>query len=181
MREALRAVAALIAVTLLAYPFTITGLSRGYVALSVPAVLFVLSGLLLWSEGAVTVSAAALVFPYVVVLAAEDRPVDVLAPVAAALLVCYVVIADTAISVPPSTALDAAFLRDLAARCAGVIVLALALGAVLLAVSALPLPDSQVARSLGIGAAALALGAPVWLLTAGQPRKTRRKRFRARP
>lgn len=164
MRELLRLAAALLGLSLLAYPFTLVPVSRGYVALTLPAVLFLVSALVLWSEGAVTVGAVALCLPYVAVIGVEDRPVDVLAPVAAALLLLFVTVADAAIAVPPGTPVDLGFLRGLALDCAGGTVLALSTGVALLAVSAAPLPDSQLLRSLGIAVAAVALGAPVRLL-----------------
>ncbi len=164
MRELLRLLAALAALALLGYAFTLTGLTRGYLALSVPVLLLVLSSLLLWSEGAVTIGAAALVFPYVVAITVEERPVDTVSPVAAALLLVFVTVADTAIAVPPRTPVDGVFLRRLGLDCARLTALALVVGGAVLGISALPVPDSQPLRALGLAAAAVALVVPVWLL-----------------
>ncbi|HVE64646.1 MAG TPA: hypothetical protein VNB94_12700 [Mycobacteriales bacterium] len=164
MRELLRIVAAFLGCAVLAYPFTLVPLSRGYIALSVPALLLLISALVLWSEGAITVGAIALTAPYVAVIGVEDRPVDVAVPVAAALLLLFVTVADAAVAVPPGTPLETGFLRGLALDCARGSVLALGIGVVLLAASAVPLPNSQLLRSLGIAAAALALGMPIRLL-----------------
>jgi hypothetical protein len=177
MRELLRVTAGVIALALLGYPFTLTGLSRGYLALAVPVGLLVLSGLLLWSETALTVAAAALVFPYAVAIAVEERPVDLLAPVGAALLLVFVHVADTAIATPPRTPVDAVFLRRLALDCARLSATALAVGAVVLAASALPVPDSQPLRALGLAAAAVALVVPVHLLSTQRAQRAARRRL----
>jgi len=176
MRELLRVTGALVALALLGYPFLLTGVTRGHVALTVPVLLLLVSALLLWSEGAVTIGAAALVFPYVVAVTTQERPVDALAPVAAALLLVFVTVADTAIAVPPGTPVDVVFLRRLALDCAHHSVLALGVGGGLLAVSALPVPDSQPVRALGLLAAAVAIAGPVWLLAPGRPDRTTRRR-----
>ncbi|HVF19765.1 MAG TPA: hypothetical protein VNA14_05945 [Mycobacteriales bacterium] len=176
MRELLRVIAGLLAVALLGYPFTLTGLSRGYVALVVPVGLLVLSGLLLWSETALTLAAAALVFPYAVAVSVEERPVDLLAPVAAALLLVFVHVADAAIATLPRTPVDRVFLRRLALDCATRSASALGVGAAVLAVSAVSVPDSQPLRAVGLAAAAVALVVPVHLLTAERAQRRRNLR-----
>lgn len=164
MRDVARLVAALSALALLGYDFTLGGNADALLALAVPVALLVVVGLGLWSDGALTAGAGALLLHYVVALETAGEGVDLLVPAYAALLVLHVDAGDIAIGAPSRAPLHGPSARATAVRtcvraAAAALVAALALG-----VAALPLPQGQPVRSVGIALAALALLAPVALV-----------------
>lgn len=167
MRELARVVALGLAALLLAYPFTVTEANASMTAITVPAALLVLNALVLWSDGAVTLAAVALGAQYAAALFITDGDFDLLSPAVAILLLAFVEVCDIAIATPARSALDLPFLRRTAWALGGSAVLALAAAAFVVAAAATPLPDNQLVRSLGVGAAGLAVAAPLLLFREG--------------
>jgi hypothetical protein len=166
MRELCRVLAGLLAVLLLAYPAALGGSAPPRLFV-VGTVVAVISGLVLWNDGAVTVAAAALGLNYLGALHLRGVELDVGAPLVAVVLVLFVELCDVAISVPSGTPVEASFVRARAAALAAAVVLSLAAALVVLA-GALPrFALSGPARLAAMAAAATAVMAPVALLRRG--------------
>lgn len=163
MRELCRVLAGLLAVLLLAYPAALGG-SAPPTLFTTVTVTAVVSGLVLWNDGAVTLAAAALGINYLGSLHLRDVELDVGAPLVAVALVLFVELCDLAISVPPGAPVEATFVRSRAVALAAAIVLTLAAAAVVLAGALPQVALSGPARLAAMAAAAVAVVTPVALL-----------------
>jgi hypothetical protein len=163
VRELARVLAALLALVLLGRPYLLAGEPAPRLFPIVIGVL-VVSGLVLWNDGAVTAAAGALAVHYVGMLYLRDVEYDVAAPLVAVGIVLFVELADLAISVPPGTPIEPGFVRARAHVYAGRVAVAVATAvALLLAGPGVRLPAGPV-RVLALAGAVAAVAVPLAVL-----------------
>jgi hypothetical protein len=163
VRELSRVLAGLLALLLLGHPYLVGGGQPAPRLFPVVIGILVVSGLVLWNDGAVTAAAGALAVHYLGTLYLRDVEYDVAAPLVAVGIVLFVELADLAISVPPGTPIEPGFVRARANVYAGRIALAVGTSVLLLAGAAVPLPAGPV-RVLALAGAVAAVAVPVALL-----------------
>jgi hypothetical protein len=162
--------AALLALLLLGRPYLFAGDPAPTLFPIVVGVL-VVSGLVLWNDGAVTAAAGALAVHYLGMLYLRDVEYDVAAPLVAVGILLFVELADLAISVPPGTPIERGFVRARANVYAGRVALAVATSVLLLAGAAVR-PPAGPARVAALAGAVVAVAVPVALLA--RPGRRRR-------
>ncbi len=164
MRELARLVAALAASAILLRGFASgrAGVLVGVIGIA--AALVVVNALVLWSEGAVTLGAAALATAYAGSLYLDDVAADPWVPAVAGLLVLYLEAADFASAVPPGIPIDRSLAVAALRRAGARAVLGAVAATVVVAVAAVPAAPSPWLRVLGMLGAAAAVAAPVSLL-----------------
>ena len=164
MRELGRVAAALAAAAVLLRAFLAGPGDVRVTMLLLAAAVAVVSGLVLWGEGAVTSGAAALAAAYAGSLWIGGVAADPLAPVVAGLLVLYVEAADFAMAIPPGIPVDRVTGRNTLRRTGFRVALAVAVAAAVLLAAAAPAAPSGWLRVLGLAGAAAALAGPILLL-----------------
>jgi hypothetical protein len=163
VREVCRVLAGLLAVLVIAYPATLGGPAPPPL-FAVATAAAVISGLVLWNDGAVTAAAAALAVNYLAALQHRQVGLDGGAPLIAAALVLFVELTDVAISVRPGTPVERSLVQGTAHSLAAALALTVVATAVVVVGAA---PGVQLAgpvRLAATAAAVAAVGVPVWLL-----------------
>lgn len=159
MREVLRLLGGLLAAALVAYPFTLVDAELRVTLVAVLAGGAAVNALVLWSDGAVTLAAAAMAGLYLLALYTGSVGLDPLAPVVGGLLLAFVEVCDLALGVPPFRPVDRSLLWRALATVAWAMLAGLLAGGLVLMSSTLP----ALPRAVAMLGAALAVGVPVLL------------------
>lgn len=171
MRELLRLVATPLALLLVGYPLTLSTDGRVQ-ALCLVALGACVNALVLWSDGAVTLAAAALAGAYVAGLVIGDVGLDPLVPLYAAGLLVLVDLCDAGLGVPPERPVDRHLLRAVSRSAARCVLVAVAAGSLVLAGAALGAGNNLVLRTAAMAGVAVAVAVPV--LAAGRAERSGR-------